>query len=161
MRWTKEKLETKVAALPSHIKTEIICGVAWNMFGEVDFDESAHINPERRFGGDDMRRAAAYLRDQLKTGRPELTVKEVIRNGELEIVPGHTMAEITEMACECLDGANSWDICGEILFLGNDDRYYVGTVEFVIAPGNPAYVEQALGENKDDQGGSDDDEETE
>ena len=55
--------------------------------------------------------------------------------------------------------ANSWDICGEVLFIGDDDRYYVGTVEFVIAPANPAYVEQALGEDRDDQGG--DDEETE
>jgi hypothetical protein len=157
MRRTTEEMRHRIESLPDHVKNDIIYGVVWDMFGEVVSVDGEYIDTDHKPTVSDLRNAVTYLRDELTEERPELTVKEVIRSGELEISPGHTRDEIIELACECLNAANSWDICGEVLFLGSDGNHYVGTVEFVIAPGNPIYVEQALGEKKDDQEGSADD----
>jgi hypothetical protein len=140
-----------VAALPAHIRTEIICGVAWNLFGDLDADESEYIDSKRRASSEDQRQAEGYLRTELDMERPPVRVQEVVRGGELEIEPGMTFEEIVELSCPLLDDANTWEICGEVLFLGDDGRYYVGTVEFSIGPGNASYVEDALKEDGDEE----------
>ena len=153
MRWTKEELETRVAALPSHIRTEIICGVAWNMFGDLDHDESEYIDSKRRPDGEDLRQAEGYLRTELEADREPVRVEEVLKRGELEIEPGHTLEEIVEMSCPYLDNANTWDIVGEVLFKGTDGQYYTGTVEFTMGIANSSYVEDVLkneGEEEDE-----------
>jgi hypothetical protein len=151
MRWTKEELETRVAALPAHIRTEIICGVAWNLFGDLDTDESEYIDSNRRAASEDLRQAEGYLRAELDMERPPVRVAKVIRGGELEIEPGHTFEEIIELSCPLLDDANTWEICGEVLVLGDDGRYYTGTVEFAMSPANAPYVEDVLKEAIDQE----------
>jgi hypothetical protein len=158
MRWTTEELRQRIESLPDHIRNEIVYSTVWHMFGEIANDESEYIDTDHKPTTADLRDAISYLRTTMTQEWPELTVKEVIRSGELEISPGHTREEIIELACECLNAANSWDICGEVLFLGNDGRHYVGTVEFVIAPGNPVYVQDAL-KSKADEGDEEDENE--
>jgi hypothetical protein len=159
MRWTKEELEKRVAALPGHIRTEIICGVAWNLFGDLDVDDESilpgeepeYIDPGRKPDHADLEAAVGYLREELLMERPPVRVTKVIRGGELEIEPGHTFEEIIELSCPLLDDANTWEICGEVLFLGDDGRYYSGTVEFSIGLANTPYVEDALKEDDDEE----------
>jgi hypothetical protein len=150
MRCTLEEVKQQIAAWPDHVKTEILAGFAYEVFGLRRSDPRC-IDTERPLVPEYAMALAKMLRRDLLKDRPELTVKEVIRSGELEIEAGHTLEEIVELACECLNAANSWDICGEVLFLGNDGKHYCGTVEFVVAPANPVYVSQALGENKDEE----------
>lgn len=155
MRWTIEELKQRVMAIPDNVRMAIICDLARDMFGDMDDTGVEYVDLDHEPDRSDLKKAARHLNGDLFVERAPLTVKEVIRSGELEIEPGHTMAEITEMASECLNATSSWDICGEVMFLGSDDRYYVATVEFVIAPGNPAYVKDVL------KGDADDEEETE
>jgi hypothetical protein len=151
MRRTLEDVRQLIAALPDHVKDEIIYGVAWNFFGDLDEQEEEYIETARRPDGPDLTAAVARLRLELFEGQYEVRVKEVIRGGELELAVGHTFAEILEQAGECLDANNSWDICGEVLFLGTDDQYYAGTVEFVIGPASDAYIKEVLAEDSDDE----------
>lgn len=54
--------------------------------------------------------------------------------------------DLLDAAGRALDKACSWDIMGEILFMADDGKYYVGEVEFVIVEANPEYVEEVLAE---------------
>ncbi|HEY2159592.1 MAG TPA: hypothetical protein VGH33_28470, partial [Isosphaeraceae bacterium] len=140
MRRTLEEVKAAIAALPDHIKDEIIYGVCWNFFGDLDEDEEEYIETKRRPDSPDLTSAVEYLRLELFEARHDVRVKQVIRGGELELAPGHTMAEVIEQAGECLDRSNSHEICGEVLFVGTDDVHYCGTVEFLIGPASPEYI---------------------
>ena len=151
MRMTKDELKEKVSLLPDYVKTEIICGVAWDAYGDLDEDEEEYIETTRRPDSEEVRTAIEYLHAEVFMREHTLTVKRVVRSGELEIEPGHTMPEIIELAAACLDSANSWDICGEVLFEGDDGQFYVGCVEFVIGPAAPEYLKETLAEEDDEQ----------
>lgn len=143
MRWTPEELKQRIADLPDHIKAEIIYDMAWNIFGGIDRStDASYIDTRVPSSLINVKTAISFLRDELEMDRPPTTVKTVISTGELELVPGLTFDEVTEQAAANLDRGCTWDICGEIVFEGSDNCYYVGTVEFVIGPANPAYLEQ-------------------
>lgn len=80
-------------------------------------------------------------------GFPPKKVNRITRweqDGEIGSVD--TIDEVVERAGRCLDAANSWDICGPILFQAEDGKWYAGTVNFVISEANPKYVEDTLKE---------------
>jgi hypothetical protein len=152
MRRTLEEVKAAIAALPDHVKDEIIYGVCWNMFGDLDADEEEYIETKRRPDSPDLTSAVEYLRLELFEARHDVRVKEVLRGGELELTPGHTMAEVVEMACECLDRSNAAEICGEVVFRGTDDVIYVGCTEFSIGQASDEYVKAVLAEDADEEG---------
>ena len=47
-----------------------------------------------------------------------------------------------------LDSSCSSDILGEVVFEGEDGKFYVITVEAVIAEGNPDYIKSVLEEEE-------------
>jgi hypothetical protein len=152
MRWTREELWRRVAALPEDVRTTIICDVAWDLFGDLDEDEDEVIDAGRRPDSPDVKNAVGYLREELTRDRAPLTVARVIAAGELELAEGMTFDEVAELACAPMDRACTWDICGEVVFVADDGRHYVGTVEFVIGPANPSYVEEIDKKAEDDDG---------
>jgi len=60
-----------------------------------------------------------------------------------EIGEVNTISEIIENAGECLDSANSWDICGEVLFKAGG-KWYVGTTQFVLSEASEEYLKDSL-----------------
>jgi hypothetical protein len=134
----------RINELPAHIQRALLYDVVWQLFGDIDEDGTEYIDPDYIADVVDTTTAIACLHETLfvKTFEPRVT--EVIRTGELEIEPGHTMAEIIEQASACLDRACSWDICGEILFRCDDDFFYTATVELVIGLASPDYVADAM-----------------
>jgi uncharacterized Zn finger protein (UPF0148 family) len=78
-------------------------------------------------------------------------IKRFIRDGHMDgsVTPKDT-AELLEWAGHTLDKACSHDICGEILFEGNDGKVYCLTVEAVIGEANPKYVEAVLSEDEEE-----------
>lgn len=61
-----------------------------------------------------------------------------------------TTDDLLVAAGRSLDNACSSDIVGEVLFLGDDGKYYVGCVEFVISEANPDYVDEILAKDADE-----------
>jgi len=150
MRWTRDELWQRVEALPEHVRTTIICDVAWDLFGDLDDDENEVVDVGRTPDSPEVTNAIGYLREELTRDRPPPTIRRVIAAGELELAEGQTFDEVRELACVPMDRACTWDICGEIMFVADDDRHYVGTVEFVIGPANPSYVEEIVKKAEDD-----------
>jgi hypothetical protein len=85
-------------------------------------------------------------------------VRRVIRSGALTLKEGMTFDDIIDEAGPCLDEAHSWDICGEVLFEGDDGKMYAGTVEFAITEANPGYVRKVLAEDEDAEEDEEDEE---
>jgi hypothetical protein len=75
MSWTTEELRQRIAALPDHVKTDIICELAWHMFGGLG-SKAEHIYPDHVPDQMDLKLAATCLRDELTKERPSLLVKE-------------------------------------------------------------------------------------
>ena len=80
-----------------------------------------------------------------------MKIKRWIRDGNegLSAQGIGTQEELVENAGGALDSASSHDIMGEILFEGDDGKFYVGCVEFVISEANPDYVKEILSESVD------------
>ena len=75
-----------------------------------------------------------------------MKIKRWIRDGE-DALGAQGIENTEELLCAAgrkLDKAYAHDIVGECLFEGEDGKYYVGTVEFVIEEANPGYVEDCL-----------------
>ncbi len=84
-----------------------------------------------------------------------MKIKKWLRDGN-EGFAAQGLDDTDDILCAAgrlLDHACSHDIVGEVLFRGEDGKYYVGTVEFVIAEANPEYVKDVLEEIKDEKGG--------
>ncbi len=80
-----------------------------------------------------------------------IKIKRWIRDGH-EGFEGQEMEDtedLLEAAGRLLDKACSHDIVGEVLFEGEDGKFYVGCVEFCIDEANPDYVREALEEEED------------
>jgi len=77
-----------------------------------------------------------------------MNIKRWIRDGneEFEKQGLDDMEDILCAAGRLLDDADSHEIVGEVLFEGEDGKFYTGTVEFVIAEADPEYVKEALDE---------------
>jgi len=74
-------------------------------------------------------------------------VKKWIRRDDRFPSDTENMSDIIGAAARALEKSCSWDIVGECVFLGEDDQYYVGTVEFVVGIANPDYIKELLEEN--------------
>ena len=57
--------------------------------------------------------------------------------------------DLLDAAGRALDKACSWDIMGEVLFLADDGKYYVGCVEFMITEADAEYVLECLEEDEE------------
>lgn len=68
-----------------------------------------------------------------------MKITKWIRDGELS-TPCGTTEELLERAGNLLDRMESHDMLGDILFVGEDGKTYVVTVEAVISEANPDYV---------------------
>ena len=77
-----------------------------------------------------------------------MKIKRWIRDGNEEFEKqGLDDTEDILGAAGCLmDHAFSHEIVGEVLFEGEDGKFYTGKVEFVIAEADPEYVKEALDE---------------
>jgi hypothetical protein len=159
MRMTKEELAARLAQLPHHVLVEILAGVGWDAYGDLDEEEVEYIDSGRRPSSEDCRTACEYYHAEVfMRDHPEPTVAEVLRAGELDIKPGHTFVDIIEMAGECLDANSSWEICGNVLFKGSDGRFYSGNVEFEIGEASAEYVKSelaALADEEEEEGDED------
>jgi DNA-binding transcriptional MerR regulator len=67
-------------------------------------------------------------------------------NYDLDSVPDTDT--LLERAVSSLDRAYAHDITGEVLFEGEDGKFYGGCVEFVISEANPDYVDEVLGNDE-------------
>ena len=77
-----------------------------------------------------------------------MKVKNWIRDGN-ERFEAQGLDDTEDILCAagCLmDHAYSHEIVGEVLFEGEDGKFYKGTVEFVIAEADPDYVREVLDE---------------
>ena len=93
-------------------------------------------------------RTDSELRDQLtKQPAGDVTVAEIVEEGELALKEGMTVDEILELCGENLDGCNSWDIQGQILFKGSDGKWYTITTESIVGEASHQFVCDTLVEN--------------
>lgn len=78
--------------------------------------------------------------DLLDRAKPApVKVKRWLRSGELDD-SATTQEQILEQCGRLLDKSCSHEILGEVLFEGEDDGYYVVTVEALMQSANPEYV---------------------
>lgn len=91
------------------------------------------------------------LRDSL-TGQPngDMTVAEIVADGEVALKEGMTVDQILEECCGNLDSACSWEIQGQVLFKGSDGKWYTITTESIIGLATPEFVKDTLAEHEDD-----------
>jgi hypothetical protein len=125
-----------------------------------DTDDGQKPSPEligqrlqRECGWPDLARTYEKAKRSLaKFDSPEpLKIKRWLRTGE--IGPCNTDVELVQAAGGKLDHACAWDICGEVIFEGEDGVVYVGNVEFIIGEYNPellAELEKELEHEQDD-----------
>jgi hypothetical protein len=76
-----------------------------------------------------------------------LKVKRWIYSGELD-KSSRDKASILDNCGSLLDKSCSHEILGEVVFEGDDEKFYVITVEAVIAEGNPDYIKSVLEEEE-------------
>lgn len=74
----------------------------------------------------------------------EVKVKRVIDNGELELKEGMSFSDIIEQCGENLDYVCAYEIQGQVLFLGSDNRWYTITTESIIGIANPDFVKECV-----------------
>ena len=82
-----------------------------------------------------------------------IKVKRFISKGELDGKEKDSAA-ILDSCCDLLDNCESHEILGQVLFEGQDGKFYTVTVEAVIGPASKAYVRQVLTEAEDGQDAS-------
>lgn len=74
----------------------------------------------------------------------ELTVTDVIDEGNLSVTVGQTFAQILEHAGSALNAAYAHEIAGNVIFRASDGHFYVATTEVMIGRANPVIVVDAL-----------------
>lgn len=78
-----------------------------------------------------------------------MKIKRWIRDGN-ESFEKQGFDDTEDILCAAgrlLDDACSHEIVGEVLFEGEDGKFYAGTVEFVIAEADPDYTREVLDED--------------
>lgn len=76
-----------------------------------------------------------------------MKIKKWIHDGHDGLSDVGSTEELLERAGDILDSACAYDIAGDISFIGDDGKVYVGSVEFVIGEASPEYAEELLSEN--------------
>ena len=76
-------------------------------------------------------------------GQP-LKIKRWIETGEFGKPLPRNTAQLLHDAGELLDVSHAKEITGSCLFLGEDNRFYAGSVEFHYYAANPEYVRDVL-----------------
>lgn len=74
----------------------------------------------------------------------EVRVKKVIDSGELELKEGMPFSEIIEQCGENLDSVCAYEIQGQVLFLGSDNRWYTITTESSISVAHTDFVKECV-----------------
>lgn len=78
-----------------------------------------------------------------------IKVIEVIESGELNINPGDLFEDILSEAGNAMDACNAWDIIGpDILFKGNDGKWYTAAIQTRIGPASKELVKEKLAEKE-------------
>ena len=78
-----------------------------------------------------------------------LKIKKWLRSGEFDPESLATIQNILDDAGRMLDKAYSHDITGDCVFQGEDGKWYVGSVEFVVNRADPAYIKDLLTEDEE------------
>ena len=85
------------------------------------------------------------IRDELtKQPAGDMTVAEIVADGEVALKEGMSVDEILELCGNNLDSACSWEIQGNILFKGSDDKWYTITTESIIGEATTQFVQDTL-----------------
>lgn len=71
-----------------------------------------------------------------------MQIKKWLRQGEF--CQETNTDDLLEAAGRKLDKGYANDLVGDVLFIGEDGKTYVGTVEFVITEANPDYVKTVM-----------------
>jgi hypothetical protein len=71
-----------------------------------------------------------------------------IRDGHHGVSDCEDLDELLDAAGRAMDKAYAQDIMGDIIFLGEDGKAYVGTVNFVVSEADPGYLEAVLDEEE-------------
>jgi len=71
-----------------------------------------------------------------------------VDHGEFDTTSILTVKGLVADAAPKLDSASSHEICGTPVFRCADGKWYTGTVEFVVNPVNPVYLENLLGDGE-------------
>ncbi len=88
---------------------------------------------------------ASMIRKDLPKGVDKIT--EWIRNGEIGEV--ETIEDVNQIAGRLLNKSCSHDILGETIFLAENGKTYVVTVEAVAGEIDPGYLKDVLAENQE------------
>lgn len=85
------------------------------------------------------------IRDELtKQPAGDMTVAEIVQDGELALKEGMTVDEILELCGNNLDACESHEIQGQILFKGSDGKWYTITTESIIGEATTQFVQDTL-----------------
>jgi len=89
----------------------------------------------------------AAIRDEL-THQPaaDVTIVEILHEGELDIKEGMDMDEVLKLCGGNLDSACSWDIQGQVVFKGSDGKFYTITTESIIGECDINFITDVLSE---------------
>ena len=81
-----------------------------------------------------------------------IKIKRWIRDGHdgLESQGINNTDELLDSAGRLMDKSYTHDIIGEVLFEGEDGKYYCGCIEFHVSEAGKGYVEDVLAEEDDD-----------
>lgn len=90
--------------------------------------------------------------DEIREGRKPIGIKRFIRDGNGESLEDlcPTTQQLLEVAGRRMDKACTHDVLGEVLFEGDDGKFYTGNLEFHISEAHPDYVKEILEEDDAD-----------
>lgn len=71
-----------------------------------------------------------------------------IRDGHHGVSDCEDLDDLLDAAGRALDKSYAQDIMGEIIFLGEDGKIYVGTVSFEVSEADPGYLRAVLDEGE-------------
>lgn len=77
-----------------------------------------------------------------------MKIKRWIRDGYEGMAGVDTTELLLEQAGRAMDNAGVHEILGNIAFEGEDGRFFVGTVEFLISEANPEYIRDLQAEDE-------------
>lgn len=132
------------------------CDTSITNWGEYSQDDVSDVLDDgyAKFGGGcvmfidtDGVTSDEAIRDQLmKQPAGDVTITEVVQDGELTLTEGMTVDKIINACGANLNAACSWDIQGQILFKGSTGKWYTVTTESVVAEANQEWVKEVLAE---------------
>ena len=75
-----------------------------------------------------------------------MNIKRFLTTGELDFPLPKNTDELREQAGDLLDASCSWDIMGQVVFEGDDGKFYVATVEVDVTEAHPQFLKQVMEE---------------